>query len=286
MLKEGNISLFYHTGANFGDALNTLLIEKISGKHVVWADSLRAEYVCIGSLLESFIHTSGQVKYLVKKFGFPRLRVWGTGFIAAKNEIFSFGEGKELFFRRMEILALRGELSKKRLESALDKDLSYVPLGDPALLSPLLVSNRPLKKYKYGIIPHYADRDESMVSQLMDLLPSVRLIDVTVKPLEVINQILECENILSSAMHGLIVADAFIIPNVRLIVSDKIKGGDYKFNDYYSIYKDNDHNRIDLRSHHPIQTTVKSEIISKLSSYRSKADEIKIVKQNLLRGYE
>ena len=41
---------------------------------------------------------------------------------------------------------------------------------------------------------------------------------------------------MSSAMHGLIAADAMGIPNVRLVLSDRILGGDYKFTDYYSAF--------------------------------------------------
>ena len=46
----------------------------------------------------------------------------------------------------------------------------------------------------------------------------------------------QCEVVISSAMHGLITADSLGIPNARAIISNNITGGDYKFNDYYSIY--------------------------------------------------
>ena len=47
-------------------------------------------------------------------------------------------------------------------------------------------------------------------------------------------------------MYGLIVADVLYIPNVRMILSDKISGGDYKFNDYYSAFGLNEHEKIIL----------------------------------------
>ena len=46
----------------------------------------------------------------------------------------------------------------------------------------------------------------------------------------------QCEYIISSAMHGLIAADALGIPNIQLVASDRLIGGMYKFNDYYSSY--------------------------------------------------
>lgn len=35
-------------------------------------------------------------------------------------------------------------------------------------------------------------------------------------------------------MHGLILSDAYNIPNQRIILSDNIIGGNFKFRDYYS----------------------------------------------------
>jgi pyruvyltransferase len=48
-----------------------------------------------------------------------------------------------------------------------------------------------------------------------------------------IDEILECEFIASSSLHGLIASDSYGIPNVRLKISDQIIGGDFKFEDYY-----------------------------------------------------
>ncbi|NLF84303.1 MAG: hypothetical protein GX568_10050 [Candidatus Gastranaerophilales bacterium] len=41
---------------------------------------------------------------------------------------------------------------------------------------------------------------------------------------------------MSTAMHGLIVANSFDIPSIWITASDKIEGGTYKYKDYYSIY--------------------------------------------------
>ena len=50
----------------------------------------------------------------------------------------------------------------------------------------------------------------------------------------VIDQIKSCENIISSSLHGLIVSDAYGIPNVWIKISDNINGGEFKFKDYFS----------------------------------------------------
>lgn len=49
---------------------------------------------------------------------------------------------------------------------------------------------------------------------------------------------MSCKCVLSSSLHGLIVADALGVPNRRIVLSDKIIGGDLKFDDYYSVYFD------------------------------------------------
>ena len=55
-------------------------------------------------------------------------------------------------------------------------------------------------------------------------------------PVQCARKIAECETIISSSLHGLIAADSFGIPNRQIILSDKIVGGLFKYNDYYSVF--------------------------------------------------
>jgi pyruvyltransferase len=50
---------------------------------------------------------------------------------------------------------------------------------------------------------------------------------------DVVNEILSCEYIISSSLHGLIVSEAYSIPNLWIKVSDKIRGGEFKYQDYF-----------------------------------------------------
>jgi pyruvyltransferase len=65
-------------------------------------------------------------------------------------------------------------------------------------------------------------------------MEDVIIIDVRQKPEPFIDQLIKCEYIVSSSLHGLILADSYQIPNKWAAFSDKITGGSFKFRDYYS----------------------------------------------------
>jgi pyruvyltransferase len=56
-------------------------------------------------------------------------------------------------------------------------------------------------------------------------------------PKKFVKQIHECEYILSSSLHGIIIADSYGIPAYHIELSDKIIGGQWKFKDYYESVK-------------------------------------------------
>jgi pyruvyltransferase len=136
--------------------------------------------------------------------------VWGSGLI--KNEKYNVPKCK--------ILALRGKLTAKNLSSSCDT------LSDPAILLPLIYNPKIEKKYKIGIIEHYIDQGRYSGSGYK--------INVIQNWKNFIEEVKSCENILSSSLHGLIIAEAYGIPCQRLVISNNIIGGDYKFIDYLS----------------------------------------------------
>ncbi|WP_161568206.1 polysaccharide pyruvyl transferase family protein [Anaerobacillus alkaliphilus] len=232
MKKE--IKVKYSKIGNMGDLLNELVIEDVLGFKVIHSDIWKSETTAIGSYLRFFFHENTNLttksKIMLKKlYGQfqPPLQIWSTGFITYSD--------KELIPIRKEInvASVRGELTRKRLEKILNKELN-VPTGDGGLLASHLLKGPIEKKYSIGIIPHFREKDEKRFLELKEAYNNSVVIDLTDDPLNVVKTISQCEVIISSALHGLIVADSFGIPNKRLIYTNNLLGDGYKFDDYYS----------------------------------------------------
>lgn len=196
---------------NYGDLLGKYLVEKISGKKVVFAwpkkwsllDYCNPIYVTIGSILTHVNH---------------KCIVWGSGIIS-----------KEYPIKKAIFLAVRGPQTRKKLLNA-----GYeVPeiYGDPALLLPRFFNPKVEKKYKYGVVPHY--NDYKLVSNWFQDNPHIHLIDMMTTDVELKTiEFLQCERIVSSSLHGIIVAHTYSIPAVWQKFSNNVFGDDIKFQDY------------------------------------------------------
>jgi pyruvyltransferase len=153
----------------------------------------------------------------------PNDIIWGTGCIG-------YGQIKH---PPKKIYAVRGPLTRKEL---IKKGIECPEIyGDPALLFPEIYNPSRRIKYTYGLIPHYIDfTDPTSLSIIKDLeSKGVKIINITSGVFHFIDELLQCKNILSSSLHGLIMSDAYNIPNARIKLSNKLVGGDFKFDDYH-----------------------------------------------------
>lgn len=214
-----------------GDKLNTLLIEKYFGYKVKRATPLTCDMSAIGSGLGNFM-LSNQIHIravqLIAGNIYGDANIWGTGFISNM-------EDKKFFRKKMNFYALRGELSKQRVEKIIGNEISVVT-GDAGLLADRVVKPSKGKKYAVGIIPHFREQDEIIFKKLKEKFPKSIMIDLKMDAVSVIEKITQCEAIISSSLHGLIVADCYGIPNRWVVVSNKPKGDGFKYRDYYSGY--------------------------------------------------
>jgi pyruvyltransferase len=211
--KKSLLLYFSDFNNNWGDMLNPFLLSRIVNAPVISAKrvfNFRSKDIVfgIGSIL---------TKELDKAV------VWGSGFIKDPGRIVSPPK---------HILALRGKLT----EEIFSREGVNVPglYGDPALLYPLYFDVKNEKKFRLGIIPHYKDLDHPLMKKIEKLDSSIKIISPLAGLEQFPNMVNSCEMILSSSLHGLILSDALGLPNRRFTLSDKIIGGNFKFNDYYS----------------------------------------------------
>ena len=200
------MNIYYWKGKkNFGDLLTSLLINKFSHLTSQWSSPEEAELVVVGSILE---HLPPDWK----------------GFIAGCGKLH---ERTEVKLPHAKILALRGPLTAKGIKG------SYI-LADPGLLADELVKDQD-KQYDLGIIPHWTDNNLEIDPRFKKFNP--RIIRVSDDPLKVIAEIGRCKKIVSSSLHGIILADAFGIPRrieipPRALSHPHQEGGLFKWKDY------------------------------------------------------
>jgi len=201
-----SVPAYWHAPDNVGDVMTKWLVEQISGdgcRLVPW-DRAEPKYFVTGSILRlANAHTT----------------VWGAG-IAYKTDRVS---------PAAKILAVRGPLSRARaLECGASCPEVY---GDPALLSPRLYRPSDCLRYGLGVVPHLVDHDR--VARRYAGSDDVLVVDVRATPMRVINQITSCARIVSSSLHGLLLAAAYGIPFLWAEFSDGVLGDGTKFRDFY-----------------------------------------------------
>lgn len=199
---------YWWMGNNFGDTLTPYLIEKLSGKRAVWTFPVSGKdaYAITGSILG--FHA---VDHCI---------VWGCGIMSETDHLFG----------AKKLCAVRGVKSRNRL-LALGHECPPV-YGDPGLLLPRIYRPKVKPQYRLGIIPHWEDITQAY--EFYGDREDVLIINVTDPVERVVDDVCKCKGIASSSLHGLVVADAYGIPNVWIEFSKKVAGSPTKFIDYWS----------------------------------------------------
>lgn len=100
--------------------------------------------------------------------------------------------------------------------------------GDPAILMPLIYNPDVQKEYEYGIIPQFVTEAEIREQYPDDYIIGMNTNDYK----RVISEILCCRKVVSSSLHGIILAEAYGVPAVWY--RGLIKEIDFKYLDYYA----------------------------------------------------
>jgi pyruvyltransferase len=185
-------------GRNFGDALTAALFWRLAGIRLVWSEPEEAELFGVGSLAEAI------------PAGFAGV-VFGTGKM--------FGSS-QLDLRNAQALALRGALTAEGSRATCDL------LADPGLLAADLAPAVE-RDIEVGVIAHYIDR-RRYDGHAIDVMGGVE---------HVIAEAARCRAIVSSSLHGLVLADALGVPS-RWVHHQRVAGEGFKFRDYASSYGD------------------------------------------------
>lgn len=210
-LNRSGHAMFWgdYSPRNFGDWVGPYLFEKVTGlaPYHAWTHWY---------LKQEVLFTAGSI---VRNIGYPdRAVVWGSGIISAKDT----------FARPKKTLLVRGPRTQKRFQE-LGYDCPSI-FGDPALLLPFFYAPKPIVRFSLGVVPHYSSYTWAL-SRFKDI-EGVKVVDVT-KPIEmVMDDIAECEEIITSSLHGLIVSHALGIKAAWSRFGKELMGDDIKFFDY------------------------------------------------------
>lgn len=200
---------YWREQKNWGDFLAPLLLERFAGIKSEWSPVCQAQIATVGSVLEHI----------------PPL--W-PGIILGSGKLYE-NSRLHLHTGTMTILALRGPLTARQCPAG-----DYA-LGDPGLLASDLISDpEPDKLYDLGIVPHWSDQALTQRPEFYSSRWVTRVICPDRPPLEVITDISHCQKIVTSSLHGMILADSFGIPRRLEIPASwgPEEGGTFKHRDY------------------------------------------------------
>lgn len=208
------IRLYYwNKTPNFGDVISPMIVAHVAGRPVEHAVPEQAELFALGSILRN---VSRLFRMGVLGEGKPRPAVWGSG---AMKPV---GRG---FLPHVDLCAVRGPKTMAALQ------VDPVPFGDPGLLIKETLGEDIAQTEAIGVIPHVSQLEKSW-DELTGQIPGAVLIDVREDAAEVVRQIARCRHVFSSSLHGLIVADAYGVPNTWMDPAGIHAEPEFKFSDY------------------------------------------------------
>lgn len=211
-LNKSAIPLYYFSARkNFGDEIGPFIASTETSQPFFNVRDLPWEvdhsYCMVGSLLHS----------LNKR----NCIVWGSGFICSPDD-------QKPKFSPKRILALRGPISSKFAE-----DLGWGKCdiyGDPGLLIPQYLPPDPKQEKKnIVVIPHYQFASAHKIE-----LDNVEIVHPSRDLKDVAQSIASAELVISSSLHGIILAEAYRTPWVWWRqTTDTRKGAELKFQDFF-----------------------------------------------------
>ncbi len=186
---------------NIGDYLSTVVVDymkKVTGVDDECKQAGRKHLYAIGSIIDG---------------GYQNATVWGSG----------LRRGEQSYwwrrFRKLDLRCVRGpETRRVMMENGYSCPEIY---GDPAILMPLIYTPNPGSKTSdYRVVPNHS----------FDCTSDHLLSPITNDWQGFIDRIMESKLIISSSLHGIILAEVYGVPAVLLNDHDMNL---FKYRDYY-----------------------------------------------------
>lgn len=191
---------------NLGDIINPYVVEGLTGLPPRYARA--GQGVCaIGSII---------------RFAGDGLPVWGSGTPRESAELNP----------KADYRAVRGPLTRAAVQKA-GADCPEV-YGDPAWLLPLIHARTPETSHETGLILHYTHEEACPPLEDVHRIP---ILCIGYPEIEAfLDQLTGCRRIISTSLHGLIIAHAYGVPAAYATLSDsrrQVHGDGMKFQDYF-----------------------------------------------------
>jgi len=222
-------------GGNFGDEIGPAVILGLLERHFGTTTNVPVYNLAHGPKgRPSCLFNLGSIWHMIDP---KKDSVWGTGFNPHAN---GWQRGSEKGATEMQIYAVRGPKSLEALQKSNARfiksdDFSF---GDPALMMaslwPELKSAKPDREVCF--VPHHNDR--TFARKEWETMEHVFWPD-KYHFREMTKEITKCKLVLSSSLHGLIVAEAYGIPArwVQFTSKDRqataVTEGHFKYDDYF-----------------------------------------------------
>ena len=226
-----NVFYFNAYGGNFGDAIGPEIIKKLVKSKVKTIDG--------NAIAEKNNQKKGtrKIRRLLSRLRRPLFIAEGSILhFAQKNDVI-WGTGANPYWHRpipkLDIRAVRGPLTRRYISENSD-NICPEFFGSPAILVPDLFPE--LKKStiegKITIIPHYWDLSNPELEDFRQF----NIVAANNDWQLVLNEIVSSELVISSSLHGIILAESFGVParfwNSRS-TERSVTEGTFKYEDYY-----------------------------------------------------
>ncbi|MDR1962381.1 MAG: polysaccharide pyruvyl transferase family protein [Planctomycetaceae bacterium] len=185
---------------NFGDQLAPIIVQHFAKKEVVCSEKPN-KLIALGSVL-----------------GYAKNgdSIWGTGL-----------RQEGLLSKKLVVYAVRGQKTRNfLLEQGIECPEIY---GDPAILMPMIYRPKIMASVEITILPHYSDNKLQYLGEQAKL----PIIHASESPKTVIDRIVKTKILVTSSLHGLILAEAYGVPVVLLRQKSQVWEPHFKFVDYF-----------------------------------------------------